>query len=105
MTIPARKLLVIVAALVALIMAGAAGAVVRYTIFTIQTNQSARLSGTNVYCQHLLAQPYSNEFLCAVWGPRHGVPNAYGFYIAQGGLFAVRWSSNGKTLKSVRDFK
>jgi len=45
-----KKLLLICAAVSALAFAGAVGAAVRYTIFTIKPSRYARLAGTDVYC-------------------------------------------------------
>jgi hypothetical protein len=45
-----RKLTLVCAAVVALALAGASGAVIRYTIFTIKPSHYARLAGTDVYC-------------------------------------------------------
>jgi hypothetical protein len=45
-----KKLTLVCAAVAALALAGAGGAVIRYTIFTIKPSHYARLAGTDVYC-------------------------------------------------------
>jgi hypothetical protein len=52
---PPRKLSVIAAALAALVAAGAAGAVIRSTVFTITPGNWARLTATGLYCRNTLA--------------------------------------------------
>jgi hypothetical protein len=87
--------------LVALAFAGVGGAVVKYTIFTIQNNQGARLSGTDVYCYNTIL-PGVRSFAC----DRHGVPGrSYGIAISKSGVDALHYfsaTSNNATL--VRRF-
>jgi hypothetical protein len=81
MTGPTRKLTVIVAALVCLIVAGAAGAIIRSTVFTITPGNWARLTGTGLYCHNLLSST-SVRFVCSsTSGP--------GSYIIAGSYYLV----------------
>jgi hypothetical protein len=80
MTGPTRKLTVIVAGLVCLIVAGTAGAIVRATIFTITPGNYARLSGTGIYCSSLISSTKARSFLCASTSPRQGRYSLVGSY-------------------------
>jgi hypothetical protein len=102
MTGPTRKLIVIVAALVALVVAGGAGAIVRYTIFTIQTNNTAVLARTLVYCQHRSASKL-HFFSCVVHVPHQLNPKPYIMYFTPHVIVVGRVSSSGQT-KPVRNF-
>jgi hypothetical protein len=102
MTGPVRKLTLIAAALVALIVAATAGAVVRYTVFTIQTNNTAVLARTLVYCQHRSASKL-HFFSCVVHVPHQLSPKPYIMYFTPHVIVVGRVSSSGQT-KPVRNF-
>jgi hypothetical protein len=103
MTASARKLVVIAAALVALASAGVGGAVVKYTIFTIQYQHFARLSGTKVFCVNSVNSHQQRAFLCSVSLPR-GVPRTYLVAVGQAGMEVGRWSATGSTPSTLRKF-
>src|ERR1700730_778986 len=90
-----RKALVIGVALVALILAGAAGAIVRYTVFSITPGNYARLSGTNLYCSNRLSTAGTRTFVCALYhGPgKPKVDGTYALAIAQAGITVERLTS------------
>jgi hypothetical protein len=101
MTRPARKLTVIVAALVALLAAGAAGAVVQYTIFTITPGNFARLSGTNVYCLNTVSTTSVRSFSCSNWmfaGAAHQLSGSRGVIVNEAGVEVYRVTANGKEI-------
>jgi hypothetical protein len=94
MTGPARKLTVIIAALVGLVLAGAAGAIVRSAVFTITPHRFARLSGTNVYCYSTLSTDKKTTFICALHGSDgKNVPGTYGIVINTTGVSVERWKT------------
>ena len=99
-----RRFTVIGVVFVALILAGAAGAIVRFTIFTITPGNFARLSGTNLYCKNGLSTANRRVFLCALYGGpgTHPVRGTYGFTINQRGIVVERWGSSPeyKVIKS-----
>jgi hypothetical protein len=88
MTSPTRKLTVIVACLVCLIVAGTAGAIIRSTIFTITPGNWARLTGTGMYCHNLLSSTNVRSFAClSTSGPgSHAVAGSYYLLINQAGV-------------------
>ena len=92
MTGPARKAIAIGAALVALSLAGAAGAIVRSTVFTITPGNYARLSGTNLYCNNRLTTDKTRAFVCALYGGpgKPKVPATYFFTTNQRGVTVER---------------
>jgi hypothetical protein len=102
MSCSARRLIVIVAALVALAVAGGAGAIVRYTIFTIRTNDTAVLARTLVYCQHRSASKV-HFFSCVVHVPHQLNPKPYIMYFTPHAIVVGRVSSSGQA-KPVRNF-
>ena len=99
-----RRLTVIGVLFVALVLAGAAGAIVRYTIFTITPGNFARLSGTNLYCKNGRSTKQRRVFLCALYGGpgKNTVRGTYGFAINQTGIVVERWGSSPeyKVIKS-----
>jgi hypothetical protein len=99
------RLTVIVGVLVALTLAGAAGAIVRYTIFTITPGNFARLSGTNLYCKNGRSTTHRRVFLCALYGGPGTlvVRGTYGFAIDQTGIVVERWGSP-PDYKVIRSF-
>ena len=88
MTGPARKLIVVFACLVCLVVAGGAGAIVRATIFTITPGNFARLSGTGIYCKSLVSSTKLRSFQCfSTPGPgSHAVVGSYFLVINQAGV-------------------
>jgi hypothetical protein len=88
MTGLSRKLTVIVAGLVCLIVAGAAGAIVRSTVFTITPGNFARLSGTGIYCKSLISTTRARSFQCfSTPGPgSHAFVRSYFLVINQAGV-------------------
>jgi hypothetical protein len=102
MTGPARKLIVVVAILVGLVVAGGAGAIVRYTIFTIQYHHYAWLPGTKVFCENAVTHK-QRAFVCSDSLPR-GVPRTYIVVVGQPGVEVGRWSGTGKTASTIRKF-
>jgi hypothetical protein len=100
-----KKLGLLSAVVIALAFAGAVGAAVRYTIFTIRTNQYAHLSGTTVNCKNALDNSKtSHAFLCAVYRPPSArVANSYSAIISPTGVSAVHWSKTGQ-FKIIRNF-
>jgi len=104
MTGPARKLTMIVAALVCVIVAGAAGAIIRSTVFTITPGNYARLSGTGLYCQNALSATGVRSFVCgSTSGPRgSAVLRSYYLVINQTGVTVdrVRDARNGTKIRS-----
>jgi len=97
-----RKLTLIAAGLVALIVAATAGAIVKDTIFTITLNHYAKLSGTRVYCQN--NRP-DHGFVCAVWGANNPAPNLYSVLVAPGGVAVHRVSKTGTTDTFIAAFR
>lgn len=95
MTSRVRKLTVIAAVLVSLAVAGGAGAVVRYTVFTIQTNDTAVLARTLVYCQHRSASRV-HFFSCVVHVPHQLNPKRYIMYFAPHSIVVGRVSKSGQ---------
>ena len=83
-----RKLTVVVVGLVCLVVAGAAGAIVRATIFTITPGNFARLSGTGIYCKSLVSSTRVRSFQCfSTPGPgSHAVVGSYFLVINQAGV-------------------
>jgi hypothetical protein len=63
-TCSTRKLAVIVAALIALILAASAGAIVRYTVFTVTPGNWALRSGTDLYCHSQISSTKHRSFFC-----------------------------------------
>jgi hypothetical protein len=101
-----KKLGLLSAVVIALAFAGAVGAAVRYTVFTIQTNQYAHLNGTTVNCKNALAQSKrsNHAFLCAVYDPPNArVANSYSAIVSPSGVSAVHWSKSGQ-FKIIRNF-
>jgi hypothetical protein len=109
MTCPARKLIVIGVALVALVVAAGAGAVVRYTIFTVNRGQWAVLSGTKINCQNELSigKIKIPGFVCYLYDASHGsvaVPRSYVLFITARDVQITRRSLNGRTRSVVRTY-
>ena len=104
MTRRRKAVLLSMAAVVALVMAGAAGAVVRYTIFTIQNHHYAHLAGTNVYCLNSVNKHQQRAFVCLIYGPKYPAANTYTVVVGQPGLEIGRWSATGKTVSTLRKF-
>ena len=98
MTGPTRKLVVIVAAVVCLALAGAAGAIVRYTVFTITPGNWAGVSGTGLYCNSIVTLKGQRAFLCQSQpGPgKHPLKGTYDVVINKNGV-TVQRSTNGQT--------
>lgn len=98
MTSPTRKLVLIVAAVVCLVLAGAAGAIVRYTVFTITPGNFANVSGTGLYCQSLVTYKGHRAFLCQSQpGPGiHVLKGTYDFVVDKNGV-TVQRSTSGQT--------
>lgn len=102
----AKRLALLGAVVIALGAAGAVGAAIRYTVFTIQTNQYAHLNGTTVNCKNAVAdtRKSSHAFLCAVYNPPNArVANSYSAIVSPSGVSAVHWSKSGQ-FKIVRNF-
>jgi hypothetical protein len=108
MTGRTRKLTVVVAALLALTLAGAAGAVVRYTVFTITPGNFARFSGTNLYCANALANTKQRAFTCSLnassGSTRYPVRGTYGLTMNEYGLSIQRWTTNKGGVTNIRKF-
>jgi hypothetical protein len=103
---PVPKAMVIGVALVALILAGAAGAIVRYTVFTITPGNYARLSGTNLYCSNRLSTDKSRTFFCALYGGagKPTVDATYAFAINQRGIVVERLTNTSTGYEVTRRF-
>jgi hypothetical protein len=104
MTGRTRKLTVIVAGLAALILAGAAGAIARYTVFTITPGNFARISGTNLYCANVLDTTKKRAFVCYLNGSRYPVKGTYGVVIDEFGTTIERWTTDRSGYTIVRKF-
>lgn len=104
MTGRTRKLTLIVAALAALVLAGAAGAIVRYTVFTITPGNFARISGTNVYCANVLDTTKKRAFVCYLHGSRYPLKGTYGVVIDEDGMSIERWTTDRNGYTVVRRF-
>lgn len=106
MTRPSRKLTLIVVALVCLIVAGAAGAIVRATIFTITPGNWARVSGTGLYCHNLISTSRLRSFNCiSTLGPgTHPLTGVYSVVINQAGVTIERATDSHGRITHVRSF-
>jgi hypothetical protein len=106
MTGLARKLTVIVAALVCLIVVGAAGAIIRSTVFTITPGNFARLTGTGLYCSNTSTLTKARAFLCeSTPGPgSHAVAGSYYLLINQGGITVEQATTNHNRSRHIRSF-
>jgi hypothetical protein len=109
MTGSARKLALVAAVLVALVLAAGAGAIVKDTIFTIQYHHYAWLPGTKVFCENNVSHK-QRAFVCSEPLPRgsdslpRGVPRTYIVVVGQPGVEVGRWSGTGKTASTIRKF-
>jgi hypothetical protein len=101
-----RKTMVIGVALVALILAGAAGAIVRSTVFTITPGNYARLSGTNLYCSNRLTNDKARALVCGLYGGpgKPKVPATYFFTTNQRGVTVERVTNTSKGYETTRGF-
>ena len=102
----ARKTMVIGVALVALILASAAGAIVRSTVFTITPGNYARLSGTNLYCSNRLATDKTRAFVCGLYGGpgKPKVPATYFFATNQRGITVEHVTNTSTGYEITRRF-
>jgi hypothetical protein len=106
MTGPTRKLTVIVAALVCLIVAGAAGALIRSTVFTITPGNWARLSGTGLYCRNVFSSTKLRSFFCnSTRGPgSSAIAGSYYIGINQNGVTVARAIGTHGGYTTIRSF-
>jgi hypothetical protein len=102
MTGSARKLALVAAALVALVVAATAGAIVKDTIFTIPYHHYASLSGTKIFCENVVSTYKQRVFGCSDLLPR-GVPRTYFVVVGQPGIEVGRWSAKGG-VSTIRKF-
>lgn len=97
---PRRRWLVVAAAVLALLAAGAAGGAVRYTIITIKDGNYAHLTGTNVYCQNGVSTAHLQSFFCGKWsfaGSGHRQTGTYGALLNEVGIRVYRVTANDRT--------
>jgi hypothetical protein len=95
-----RWWLLALAAVFALMLAGAAGAVVRYTIITIKDGNYAHLSGTKTYCQNGVSTAHLRTFFCGKWsfaGSAHRQSGTFGALLNQTGIRVYRITSNDRS--------
>ncbi len=98
--VPRSKWLLAAAAALALLLAGAAGGAVRYTIITIKDGNYAHLSGTNTYCQNGVSTSHLRTFFCGKWsfaGAGHRQSGTYGGLVNQAGVRVYRITPNDKS--------
>jgi hypothetical protein len=95
-----KKLTLVCAAVAALALAGAGGAVIRYTIFTIKPSHYARLAGTDVYCQHGINKTKQHAFTCVIENGTHPTPKTYTIVLGQPGVVVARWPQAGTASRS-----
>jgi len=98
-----KKLVLALAALAVLALAGAAGAVVSGKIFHLKIGQQAHVAGTGVYCLVEKSTTGFKSFDCASTdgGPR---PGSYGAFINDAGLVVYRYGKNG-SFKKVKTYQ
>jgi hypothetical protein len=102
MTGSTRKLTLIVAALVCLTLAGAAGAIIRSTIITITPGHYARLTGTALYCSSWIYLKGQRAMNCQSQAAPKEYPlkGVYDFWINKNGV-TVQRSKNGRGPEAI----
>ena len=101
-----RRWVVVAAAALALLAAGTAGAVVRYTIITIKDGNFAHLTGTNIYCQNGVSTAHFQSFLCSKWifaGSGHRQTGTYGALLNETGIGVYRVTANDR-IRNLRQY-
>ena len=104
-----KKVIVVAAALVALALAGVAGAVIRLTVLTIGDGKYARLSGTDIYCLNTRNGAGRRTLVCSYFVPvaktskTRRVRGTYGFSMNELGI-SVHRATGPESVDYFRSF-